>query len=1087
MLGIIASAIVSVMLIFIIAVTYYCSDDKIRSIITDYTDQNLSISIDADEYKLQLFSRFPSMTLAVDNLVVTTDKVKDSLYIPTAEDTLLSVKKADIAMSALPLLAGKFVFAGVFIDSVRANYTIYPDSTSNWDMFIEESGVDTLEIVTEESGDTFIAGFGIKEFTITNADIRYDDRTTNDLFDMIGGSLKLRGGMSIDRGLFVDMDFDSQKIKYISAQEPLLNELSVGVKGQLFVKNDSSAIVLNKTDVRINNISFSCDGSIRKDTTIDIDGIELDLKYKARLPELNELWKIVPKRYTEFAQGITVGGKVACNGSIYGALNQNSLPYIDGVFRTKDVSFAHKDLDGKIDTLDVNILVDLDLNDPKHQNIVINRMNLVGTGIVANVTGQISELTTDPKVLLTTKLNVDAERMLSLFPDTLGVVARGDIDGTLRTNFKLSDITSSNYGKIKAGGNLDIPEFYFELPSDSILLYIDGASINMGTGMIRPRVDKDAKRVMVKSNAIPEISPLGGTIRYDSMRVELGSHNVISSDSLRISLRTAQVQDTTAIVPLSASLVWRNMRADRYDTTWFDSKFLDVKARLYSDKSNRRLPKVKAEIVSDSLSFTPFQDRLYVQRLEFTLDGHKLSPESKRWVQTSNFIVKRLRLYTMHYPLMIQSPLLTFKTDSTSVELIGQDVGVGRSKFTIKGRIDNAWDWLILNDTVSMQLDVNAKRVNINQLLTAMDRGNEFRMRIDSIIASRKDTLIEDKKATQEARLEMVDMAEEQPNGDLYTEEIADTVAPIVLNHVYVIPEIYNVDCNFTAENMTLGKWRMKDAVASFNVNSGVLTMSEMSVNSTLGDLLARGLYTAEDTTSAFAGVAMTMRNIQIGSLLEAVPQFDTIMPMLQSLSGNVNLDFAVAGNWDRNMSVDMNSLNAAACIDGKDLVLMDGETFSMIAKKLKFKNRKRNLIDSLSVSLSMSNGMIDIYPFVFRMDRYKAAVGGRQGLDMSYNYHISILDSPIPFKFGLTIKGDSDDMKFRITKAKYKDLLKPTSKYDVHKIRIDLKDKISDFLDEIKDKSYALPKFSMSEDENDDEEMSDEEIEQALEKYNAE
>jgi len=183
-------------------------------------------------------------------------------------------------------------------------------------------------------------------------------------------------------------------------------------------------------------------------------------------------------------------------------------------------------------------------------------------------------------------------------------------------------------------------------------------------------------------------------------------------------------------------------------------------------------------------------------------------------------------------------------------------------------------------------------------------------------------------------------------------------------------------------------------------------------------------------------------------------------------------------------MSVDMNSLNGAACIDGKDLVLMDGETFSTIAKKLKFKNKKRNLIDTLSVTLSMSEGMVDIYPFVFKMDRYRAAVGGKQGLDMSYKYHISILDSPIPFKFGLTISGNGDDMKFKITKAKYKDLMKPTSKYNVQQIRVDLKEKISGFLDEIKDQSYALPKFTFVEEDDSEDEMSDEELQKALDNY---
>ena len=252
-----------------------------------------------------------------------------------------------------------------------------------------------------------------------------------------------------------------------------------------------------------------------------------------------------------------------------------------------------------------------------------------------------------------------------------------------------------------------------------------------------------------------------------------------------------------------------------------------------------------------------------------------------------------------------------------------------------------------------------------------------------------------------------------------------------------------------------------------------------------LYDILARGLYTAEDTTKAFAGFAMSMDHVQIGDLIDVVPQFDTMMPMLSSLSGNVNLDIAVAGNWDQDMTVDMNSLTGAACIDGTDLVLMDGETFSMIAKKLKFKNRKRNMIDSLSVSMMLDDGVLRLYPFALQMDRYKVAVGGKQNMDMTFKYHVSILESPLPFKFGLTISGDMEDMKFKITKALYKDLLKPTSEYNVKKIRLDLKDKISDFLENISDQSYALPKFDFYKAEQEiDNEETDKELEQALENY---
>ena len=104
----------------------------------------------------------------------------------------------------------------------------------------------------------------------------------------------------------------------------------------------------------------------------------------------------------------------------------------------------------------------------------------------------------------------------------------------------------------------------------------------------------------------------------------------------------------------------------------------------------------------------------------------------------------------------------------------------------------------------------------------------------------------------------------------------------------------------------------------------------------------------------------------------------------------------------------------------------MDGETFAEISKKFLFKNKERNLIDSIAVNISVQDGNVTVYPFIIQMDRYKAAVGGTQDLDMNFDYHISILKSPIPFKLGLNIRGNLDKMKFGLGRAKYKNAVTP-------------------------------------------------------------
>ena len=105
--------------------------------------------------------------------------------------------------------------------------------------------------------------------------------------------------------------------------------------------------------------------------------------------------------------------------------------------------------------------------------------------------------------------------------------------------------------------------------------------------------------------------------------------------------------------------------------------------------------------------------------------------------------------------------------------------------------------------------------------------------------------------------------------------------------------------------------------------------------------------------------------------------------------------------------------------------MLLDGETFRKISRMLLFKNKKRNLIDSLSLEFFMRENKIVFFPFSIQMDRYRAMVGGAQNADMSFDYHASLINSPLPFKLGVNIKGNPDKPKIRPARAKYKKLAK--------------------------------------------------------------
>ena len=67
-------------------------------------------------------------------------------------------------------------------------------------------------------------------------------------------------------------------------------------------------------------------------------------------------------------------------------------------------------------------------------------------------------------------------------------------------------------------------------------------------------------------------------------------------------------------------------------------------------------------------------------------------------------------------------------------------------------------------------------------------------------------------------------------------------------------------------------------------------------------------------------------------------------------------------------------------------------------------------------------DNVMQTFPFSFDIDRYRLGVSGSNDLAMNFNYHISVLKSPLPFKFGINIKGNPDKFKVRFGGAKFKE-----------------------------------------------------------------
>ena len=369
------------------------------------------------------------------------------------------------------------------------------------------------------------------------------------------------------------------------------------------------------------------------------------------------------------------------------------------------------------------------------------------------------------------------------------------------------------------------------------------------------------------------------------------------------------------------------------------------------------------------------------------------------WVPKGIVGFDRLRFRTPEFGLPIRMAKTAVTVDGPKIRLKNASVRIGRSDMTATGDMEGVYRAMTKGEKLTAHLSLTSNLIDCNQLINSL--------------SFPQDT----------------------------TEVLTDSVPSEM--KLFVIPRNIDFELQTDLKKVVFEKMLLENVHGAADIKNQAIHLEDLSMRALDADMKAVMVYKASSPRGGYAGFDLKIRNINIAKLVDFVPSLDTIVPMLRSFKGRVMFDVAADARLDSAMNIRIPTLRSAIHIKGDSLVLMDGETFAEISKMLMFKNKKENVFDSISVNVTVHDGNVTVYPFLVEIDRYKAAIGGEQGLDMNFNYHISILKSPLPFKAGVNITGNLDKMKFRIGKAKYKDAVTPAAVHRVDSTRVNMGNEI--------------------------------------------
>ena len=473
----------------------------------------------------------------------------------------------------------------------------------------------------------------------------------------------------------------------------------------------------------------------------------------------------------------------------------------------------------------------------------------------------------------------------------------------------------------------------------------------------------------------------------------------LSSDIERLvaNVSSTNPQDTNRIVSLQCDMEVSKLRASMGDSIKLYSARAKAQAALGPQEVDVTKPAIDFSLRADSLFFSAAGTRMAMNVAGIKMKADKLN--DSLWMPKGIVGFNRLRFRTPEFGLPIRMSKTAVTVDGPKITLKNASVRIGRSNMTATGDMMSVYRAMTKGEKLTAHLSLTSDLIDCNQLINSL--------------SFPEDT----------------------------TEVLTDSVPSEM--KLFVIPRNIDFELQTDLKKVIFEKMLFENVHGAVDIKNQAIHLEDLSMRALDADMKAVMVYKAGSPRGGYAGFDFKIRNINIAKLVDFVPALDTIVPMLRSFKGRVMFDVAADARLDSAMNIRIPTLRSAIHIKGDSLVLMDGETFAEISKMLMFKNKKENVFDSISVNVTVHDGNVTVYPFLVEIDRYKAAVGGEQGLDMNFNYHISILKSPLPFKAGVNISGNLDKMKFRIGKAKYKDAVTPAAVHRVDSTRMNMGNEI--------------------------------------------
>ena len=936
--------------------------ERLTPIVRQAASKYITCDYEIGEVELTFFSSFPRFGFRADGLLLVNPT-------PGAQnDTVVAVSHLTATVDVMEFKDNRnLLLHEAVLENARVNFYIAPDGSTNLtDVFV------TAPDTAEEDTTAFVLPFdGLQ---VDGVKLQADYITFVDRKDTITASLgPTELSAAADNWDDILVTLETKDVCAELKGETYADSLHVELLSSMAMNLTDKRFRFNGIQLTVNEFELSAEGEVALG-----DSMDLDARLTTGTWDIESLMALVPKSLTASLEDYRLRGNIALDVTAKGTYSDSQLP-----------------------------------------DITIHALKAKLWNSQIEAKGTVRDLADDMRLNIQTALNANLPDFKRFLPQDM--VLTGHAKGKANAKIRLSDLKEMRLENGQINADLLLTAIHYEkdsmladLPRTKARLQIPNAQPS------RPQVN------WVKINLEPEridfsmATPLAAQVEESVIELEAG--NILSDepvlyaavglatekpvtvemDSMGGVLEAPQLtayaeyntQDTTVMPVLQATVDCRSL----------DGFFNDIKAQLKSSQLKASLsggrrdqsaPRLKAKLNTTALKARKGTDlRAETGSLAIEAAARYNSKGENILLQWNPRLKVNLKEGELEMkerlPEPVFVPSIEFDYSNREMTIENSRVELGNSDLNLEGHVRHIGKWFRHEQNLEGELNIVSNHCDVNQLMEwfSADKGSE------------------------EDSAQVV-----APKQQAATDSVKPETEP------FLVPTDVNLALNTHIKEVQVFNQIAKDLRGGIYLNDGTLILDEVGFVCRAAKLQLTAMYRTPRRNHLYMGLDYHMLDVDIDELMSMIPNLEQMVPMLSSFKGAAQFHLAVETYLNSQYQPKMSTLRGAASLTGKDLVVLDGETFDKISKLLLFNKKTENKIDSINAEMTVYKNEIDIYPLCVNMDNYMVALGGRHNTNMTFDYDINVLS---PIYLGVNVSGTMDDLKIKLAKCKFAQDFKP-------------------------------------------------------------